>query len=95
MRTNIIDYLKEVRQAGAHSLSDEAIHIQSDPQLLVYMTIYLFYIIRIMLLYKCGFSRTCIKKALQRPCVSFKFYDEEIINRMATWKKFKKKNPAK
>ena len=95
VRANIIDYIKEVRQAGAHSLSHEAVHIQSDPQLLVYMTIYLFYILRIMLLYKCGFPRTCIKKALQRPCVSFKFYDEQIFNRMATWKKFKKKNTAK
>ena len=91
IRKNIIDYIKEVRQAGAHSLSNEANHIQADPQLLVYMTIYMFYILRILLLYKCGFSRTNIRKSLQRPLVSFKFYDEEISRRMLSWTKFKRK----
>ena len=91
IRTNIIDYIKEVRQAGAHSLSNEANHIQADPQLLVYMTIYMFYILRIMMLYKCGFPRTYIRESLHRPHVPFNFYDEEISKRMASWTKFKRK----
>lgn len=90
VRAKVIDYVKLVRQAGAHALSAEAVYVYKDPELLVYMTIFMYHLLRIMIVYRCGVSLQDIRKALTAPMAQFKFYDQQIKEKMTVWTKPKK-----
>lgn len=85
----VVDYIKEVRQAGAHSLSREYKHICENPELVVYMSHLLSYFIRVAVLSKCGVDHETLHKALHRPFCSFVFYDLEVSRRMSEWNRLK------
>ena len=90
-RTNFIDFIREARQADAHSMSNETRHLFENPQLVCYVTMFMSYFLRVMMFYKCGATADALQSALSAMFSQYKFYDAEVAKSLKTWTKCKKK----